>query len=376
MMENMLSYLHWRNDITFQERAFNEVDALILSQLAYVEWEGIVGSDPITLEKACQKFYVLHDDEDMKKRYSYSVRIPRLIKALQNTQRFKNVKLKNYETVFDEVKEIQYAAITFVLPDGTLFVAYRGTDTSMLGWKEDMKMTYLDEIPSHHLALHYLEHIFDDLSVTTSFFGLRRKMNYPKVYLGGHSKGGNLAMYAGICAKDIHEHIEKIFNFDGPGFRESFYEQHEYQQIINKIVAYLPQSSMIGRLLVHKEKRVIMQAYEKGLSQHDAFCWKAGYDGFVKADHLSEESNQTKQYIEEKLLSKSDEQKKVFIDLVFTMFDKLKINTINDLSELGIKQGVSGIKELSTMSSDERKFFIEVIRFLWLQSKAILFTKK
>lgn len=375
-MNTILDYLYWRKDLSFNERAFNEIDALLLAELSYVEWDGIVQNKAIALEEACISFFQKHNDEDLSKSYAYASKIPMLIKAMQHTRRYQFVKMKNYETVFDMDKEIQYAAITYVLDDGTLFVAYRGTDSTMIGWKEDMKMMYQDEVPSHQLAANYLKRVFEDVQPTSSFFGFRRKKLYPKLYVAGHSKGGNLAMYAAISAKEIQPHITKIYNFDGPGFKDSFYEHYDISTIVDKMITYLPQSSIIGRLLTHKENSIILKAYEQGLSQHDPFNWEVEIDGFVRCKSFSKESDETKKYIEEMLLTKSDEQKKAFIDMIFTLFDKLQINSVSDLSEIGLKQGFSGIKELSTMGSEDRRFIIEVMRFLWMQTKAILFVKK
>lgn len=375
-MENILSYIYWRKDLSFEDRSFNTVDALILAELSYVEWGGIVRDVPITINEACKLYIQLHSEEEMKRRYTYSANIPLLIKELQNTKRFKNVKMKNYESIFDAEKEIQYAAITFVLPDNTHFIGYRGTDSSMVGWKEDMKMTYQDEIPSYQLAQEYLKKVFADLVPETSLFGFRRKMIYPKLYLGGHSKGGNLAMRAGICVKEMHDKITAIYNFDGPGFRKSFYEKHDFTTILPKITTYLPESSIIGRLLEHKEKNVIFDACESGLSQHDSFCWKVNAEGFNIVDKFSKESDDTRVYVDKMLMSKPVEQRKAFIEMVFSIFDKLDISTINDLSEFGLKKGLNGIKELSVLNSEERKFVLEVMGFLWMQTKSILFTKK
>lgn len=375
-MKNILNYINWRKDLSFKERAFNVVDALILAELSYVEWENIVKDKPIRIGTACNQYLKMNNEEEMSRKYAYSSKIPLLIEALQNTVRYNSIKMKNYESVFDVENEVQYAAITYVLPDGTLYVAYRGTDSSMIGWKEDMKMTYQDEIPSYHLAQEYLRNVFNDLEPETSFFGFRSKMVYPKLYVGGHSKGGNLAMNAGICVKEMQEHITEILNFDGPGFRKSFYEKYDLSNILPKITTYLPESSIIGRLLDHKEKQVIFDAYESGLSQHDSFCWQVKVDGFELVDKFSKESDDTNVYVDQMLMSKPVEQRKIFIELVFSIFDKLDINSVNDLSEFGLKQGFNGIKELSALSSDERKFILEVMHFLWIQTKSILFTKK
>ncbi len=375
-MENILTYLDWRKDIPFKVQPFHEVDALVFSELSYVEWDGIVKDKPISLQQACRMYMEHHTQKELEKVYIYSVRIPTLVEKLKDATRYKDIYLVHYESKFSKDDEIQFAAITFQLPDHHLFVSFRGTDRSMVGWKEDLKMTYSDVIPSQQLACDYLAHVFGQNIEEKMRFGFMKQVSYPKLYIGGHSKGGNLAMCAGICVSEMQPHIERIYNFDGPGFRDSFYEKYDVSPIIDRITAYLPKSSIIGRLLSHKEKQVIMEGYEQGLAQHDCFNWQVTRNGFVRCDALSKESDDTKAFIDEKLMSLEEDKKQEFIEMLFDVLKVLDINSVNDISDISIKQGFVGIKELSAMSPEDRKLFVEIMRFLWSQTKSILFTKK
>ena len=279
----------------------------------------------------------------------------------------------DYRNVFDEAQEIQFAAVTMKLPDGALFLSFRGTDSSMIGWKEDMKMTYQESVPAQVLAWEYTRQCAKRHVQTKRFLGRVRRRDLPTLYLGGHSKGGNLAMYAAIRETSLHQQIRKVFNFDGPGFRETFYAHYECSGILSRIVTYLPQGSIIGRLLEHREATVVIEARESGLSQHDAFCWSVGCDDFILAEGLSEESDKVQDYIQRVLLDRSDEERRRFVDLIFRVMDRLEIRSVSDMSQLGLRQGINGLRELSAMSAEERKFIFDVINFLWQQTRLIFF---
>ena len=180
-------------------------------------------------------------------------------------------------------------------------------------------------------------------------------------------------MYAAIRETSLHQQIRKVFNFDGPGFRETFYAHYECSGILSRIVTYLPQGSIIGRLLEHREATVVIEARESGLSQHDAFCWSVGCDDFILAEGLSEESDKVQDYIQRVLLDRSDEERRRFVDLIFRVMDRLEIRSVSDMSQLGLRQGINGLRELSAMSAEERKFIFDVINFLWQQTRLIFF---
>ncbi|WP_075877179.1 Mbeg1-like protein [Merdibacter massiliensis] len=370
-MLDILDYITLRKDLSFTQCAFQEIDALIFCELAYVEWTGIV-EKPILLSEACSRFFQEYAGTDFTTKYAYSVRIPQLVHALQKTSRYQHIELLNYQSVFDETQEIQFAAITLRLEDGALFIAYRGTDNSILGWKEDMKMTYLDEIPSHLLAWNYASEMYERYRSHKRTLISWQKKHTP-LYLGGHSKGGNLAMYVAIREQQLHPWLRKVYNFDGPGFRPSFYEHYDAAPVLDKIVTIVPKETIIGRLLLHKERYTVIDAQGNGLSQHDGFHWSVDAYGFVRVDHWSEESDRIQQMIDEMLMSKEDAQRKEYIDLIFHILDRLEIRQISDFSSMSIRQGMTGIRELSTLNNNERKFLFDVINFLWTQTKSVLF---
>ena len=368
-MLDIMDYITLRKDITFAERGFQEIDALIFSELAYVDWHNIAEGE-ILLPDACEQFFQENAGTDFALTYAYSTRIPQLVRLLSDTRRYAQVRLMRYQSVFDETQEIQFAAVTMQLPDGSLFLAFRGTDSSIIGWKEDMKLTYLDEVPSQNLAWKYARDIYERYCVRKGLFRRRQQLAVP-LYLGGHSKGGNLAMYVAIREQTIQSAITCVYNFDGPGFRPSFYERYDCTTILDRIHTYVPKDTIIGRLLSHREGVTVIDARENGLSQHDAFNWSVEADGFVTVSGWSEESDRIQQTIDEILMSKEDDQRKAYIDLIFHVLDRLEIRQISDFNSMGWRQGLNGIRELGSMSARDRKFLMDVIGFLWTQSKSV-----
>ena len=151
-MQGILDYAELRKDITFQERGFNPVDALIFSVLSYVDWEEVVNEAERPLSEACALFLQRREGADFARIFAYSPLIPRLLELLKDSVRYREVTMGDYRNVFDEAQEIQFAAVTMKLPDGALFLSFRGTDSSMIGWKEDMKMTYQESVPAQVLV--------------------------------------------------------------------------------------------------------------------------------------------------------------------------------------------------------------------------------
>lgn len=371
-MENILNYVHLRSDVSFQYRAFNEVDALILSELSYVDFDHILGKEPMCLASACKQYLERYTTEQIREKFIFCRMLPDFIRSMVTMERYKNVQIRDYESQFDEEKELQFAAMTFVLPDGSLFIAYRGTDGTITGWKENLQMTYRSHLPCQKLAKEYFKKQIDSIQEQSYFFGLRKKKVYPKIYLGGHSKGGNLAMYAALENEDDASLISEVFAFDAPGFRRDIWEGLKTVEALHKITNYKPKDSIIGCVLEHREQACILEASDSGLVQHDAFNWAIGPQGFVKAASLTKQSKEALAYVNRILMSKSDEDKKNYIDLIFSLTDKLDIRSIADLTEIGLKQGLSGVYEVTQMAQEERKFLFEVIYFLRMETYTML----
>lgn len=375
-METILNYIHLRKDIPFSFRPLNWIDLLILNELSYVDWNTIVGQEPIRLPEACKKYFENHDEDEIERVFSFSKKIPNLVRDLKSCPRYQDVQLMHYQEVFNEEKQIQFGAVSFLLPDGTLLISYRGTDSSILGWKENMQMTYKEELPCHLLAKDFLELVLDQVPETSSFFGLVKKKVYPKIYITGHSKGGNLAMYAALKSKKYADVITKVLAFDAPGFLTSFLLKEKENSLWNKITNYKPKDSIIGCLLEHQEKSVILDADESGLLQHDPFYWKISTDSYVPVDTLSQVSKETHELVDRLLLSKNDEEKKDYIDLIFSILDRLDIDSVSGFSDLSLKKVMLGVLELRNMSGDERKFVFDIVSFLGTQTYSWMKTQK
>ncbi|WP_041139472.1 Mbeg1-like protein [Beduini massiliensis] len=370
-MENILTYLKWRGDLLFKEKAFNKIDSLIFALLSYIEWGEIIKETSVSLPTACLDYCERYDQEHFNKTYSFSPLLSELIHVLPTVLRYREVKLSRYQVVNDKQKEVQFGALCIELAENIVYVSYRGTDISILGWKEDLDMTYLDVIPSQHLAENYLKEIGHQLFKPKKWWKFRDKM--PDLYIGGHSKGGNLAMYAAICCDELSPWIKGVYSFDGPGFRKIFYEQHNPSFISDRLHHYIPEASIFGRVLEHCQDPTIIKGYSEGLMQHDAFYWEVDKDHFVYKDTLSKESDQIKLYLDQVLINKSDEEKKTFITLLYKMLDEMKIESINDFTAVGFRQWIRGIKELSMMSKEEYKMFYELLKLMFMQSKSFLY---
>lgn len=281
-MAELMDYLHWRGDLRFSQDPPNEVDALIFSALAYIRFGGNVQAHPdipIPLKAAADAFFMLADHRER-------VRVKEdleLLRALAATQRFGNAKLCHYRDIFIPEEDTQFAAVTFLLDDGSAFLAFRGTDYSLVGWKEDFNMSFQVTVPAQRLAMEYTHQI--------------ARAHLVPLWLGGHSKGGNLAMFAAIYAGDtLRRRILGVFNNDGPGFREHVTRNPAYEEMVPRLHTYVPQSSVIGMLLEHEEPYTIVKSRQVGILQHELYTWELDGPEFVIVDELTADSrflNQT-----------------------------------------------------------------------------------
>ena len=237
-MADLFEYLSWRADVPFSVDPFNEVDNLILSELAYADFSDIVPSDGtvISLSTMCEMYFETHDRELLKKESSFLAKAPLLMDGMLNGARFQNMSACFYVNNIVPERHSQMSAITFLLDDGTMFIAFRGTDNSLTGWREDFDLSYIAETHGQELAVKYLELVAS-------------RFSYP-MRVGGHSKGGNLAVYAAANAEEeLRDRIVRVFSHDGPGFPEKVWKSAQYLSLLPKLEKTLPQSSIVGLLL-------------------------------------------------------------------------------------------------------------------------------
>lgn len=345
-MANIFDYMDWR-DLEITKVPFNEVDNLILARLSYFPFDDIVeGNLPITLYAAYQVYKLkgtvgrILQKEDID-----------FFPKLANSKRFGEIKLVNYVNQLDPVEEKQFSAITILLPDDTMYVAYRGTDNTIIGWKEDFNMSFSGLVPAQTDAVSYLEN-------TAS--------KYPyKIRIGGHSKGGNLASYAAtFCNQEIKRRIINVYNNDGPGFHENVIKSKEYKEILPLIHTFIPQSSIIGRLLEHKENCTIIKSTQTGILQHDLYSWQVLGDKFVE-DELTNSSEFIDKTITEWLQDISKEERAKFIDTFFEILNSTQSKTITELGMNKFESAKLMIKAYKNVDDDTKKMMLKTLNSLF-----------
>lgn len=312
-MSNIFDYLQWR-DLKLDKVEFNEVDNLILARLSYFPLDNVVENKPITLKEAYKKYLDVKEkgrilqEEDSE-----------LFPVLANSIRFGDIKLTNYINKIDLEQEEQFSAVTLLLPDDTIYVSFRGTDNTIVGWREDLNMSFKELVPAQTTAKNYLNKIAEEYK--------------NKIRVGGHSKGGNLAIYASaFCNSEIQDRIIEVYNNDGPGFCESVVNSEGYKKIIKKVCTYIPQSSIIGRLLNHKEKIIILKSTQTGIMQHDLYTWQVLGDKFIKAE-ITNSSEIIDKTITNWLLNVDAEQRSLCIDAIFEILYSTKAETLSEIKQ-------------------------------------------
>jgi len=304
-MPKMFDYLKWRGDLPFSQAPLNPVDALIFSSLCYTEFGEIVTDDPIRpvfFRDAVDHFFSIPDHE---KRIRVKKDLELLLEAAESP-RFRNVGLCFYRDEMIEEEESQFAAMTFLLDDGSAFLAYRGTDYTLVGWKEDFNMSFQDTVPAQRKAVEYLQEFAGVFS--------------GQMYLGGHSKGGNLAVFAAAEApRDIQQRIQRVYNLDGPGFGEYLMGTEGYLNMVPKIETYIPQSSIIGMLLEHEEPYTVIRSTYVGVMQHDPYSWELMGGKFLEAEDLSPDNKFMDRTLKHWLAGMTMEERNEFVDTVFSL---------------------------------------------------------
>ena len=351
-MASMLDYIAWRGDLSFSSSAPNEVDALIFSTLSYIPFRGSVEKypeKPVLLRQAAREFFDIPDPEG----YIRTQNDLELLKAAGESQRFGNIRIAEYRKIFIKERDTQFAAVTFLLDDGSIFISFRGTDNTLVGWKEDFSMCFRREIPSQKLAKQYLQDVLMDHS--------------GPVRVSGHSKGGNVAVYAvSQSVPVIRERILEVYNQDGPGFSEAFLEDPGYRQILPILHTQVPQSSVIGMILNRAEPIAIVKSNQSGIMQHDPFSWEVQGNRLVAVDSLSGNSIFLQLTIKNWLLGMDMETRVRMVDMLFDLLTSGDVEVTGDLFQP--KNLVACVSRLRS-SETIRKYLTEDLTGLFHAAK-------
>ena len=330
---------------------FNELDMLMLTELTYLPFDQIV-SDQMSPDCTCRLFEAAEKVPQDSSMLVTKNRL-KLLEKVASSTRFKNVKLMGYVNDIDPDVQKQFAAMIFKIKPDSYVLTFRGTDDSIIGWKEDFHMTYMDQVPAQKTAVNYLRKAMDALP--------------GQFILTGHSKGGNLASYAASQIEpEYQERIQSIYSYDAPGLNHSVITSQGYQTISDKIKRYIPQGSIVGMMLeTPKQAQIVKSTAIGGLAQHDTFTWQISDQTFVLLDNLNPDSLQVDKTLKNWVDSVSDEELKDFFDLFFGLILDAGISSINDLTKLeNFNKILTVFENANALTDHEREMLTRLAKLL------------
>ena len=348
-MGNIMDYINWRGDLSFEQSKFNEVDNLILACFSYVNLDGIPAvaeQKGIELKNLAEEFMKLHTMEELEADKSFIRLAPFMMLEMAETNRFGNSVIRNYVNEIVTEAEQQFAAVEIVLEDGTSYVSFRGTDDTIIGWKEDFNLS-TGVVPAQERAVEYVRRVSENTT------GMLR--------VGGHSKGGNLAIYGAVMCKEAHEKILEVYSNDGPGFSKEFQELPETEVMMDKIIRIIPEYSIIGTLLEHEKAPVIVASSSKGLLQHDGFSWEVQGPALVRRDSLSRTALRFIEILHKWIDGMEMEQKKVLIEDLFATLQASGYENLSEVQSGGLKSLAAMVKRVEKFAPESRGMMQELL---------------
>ena len=349
-MANIFDYLEWRCDVPLAVDPFNEVDNLVLAELVYTDFGGIVPVDgrQISLRDAADAFFRRHTHEEILAIKSYTARAPLLMEKMLEGERFRDVKLCWYLDETDTERETQLAAVTFLLPDRSAYVAFRGTDGTLVGWREDCNLSFQHETDGQRRSARYLNLVGGQLDAP--------------MRVGGHSKGGNMAVYAAArCEPALQDRLLAVYTNDGPGFHEEMLQSEGYHRILPKIVSIVPDTAIIGMMLSSLAENRVVRSSKSGIIQHDGFSWEVSRNRFVGAE-LSDGSLWFDRFLSEWLVNTDDEYRQTMTEIVFSLFESTGADSFREIGQQKWKSAeaiLSAVLKLPRESQHEALSFFQ-----------------
>ncbi len=352
-MGNIIDYISEHGKYTFRHRPLNEVDSLVLCQLVYLNYGPFVkglmeDGGPVDI----QTIYSHPERDRILDDYWYRENNKELFAAAAQSVRFGSLRMNYYENVIHKEGETQFCAMTYLLEDGSCYVAYRGTDATIVGWKEDLNLAFSEPLNSQYLSVRYLDKVA----------GLVKG----DLYVGGHSKGGNLAVYAAMnCSEETRERLLHIYNNDGPGFRPEIRRMGNYEAVADRISKYIPRSSVVGMILEDHSDYEVVESRGVGLLQHNTYSWKIEGTSFVRAKNMRSGKLIMDRAMNEWILSLSQEETHAFVD---TLYEVVSASEASNVFEFGadLKKSMQSIfGAAKNVDEDTRKAIQKIIHSLF-----------
>ena len=342
---NLNRFIDDYGNYSFDDVPFTEVDNVIFASLAYLNLDGFVSKNSFNsrrLQDVANDFFVKYS---AKEKNIYAVRKAiKLFRNIKDTKRYKDLLLYNY--AYESGVDEQFSAFTIEIDKNLIYVSFEGTDQLVSGWKEDFMFSYMFPTISQRKAIYYINH----------YFTFRRK----KLILGGHSKGGNLAMVAGMYANFfVKRKIVSIYNNDGPGLMREFYDSKQYLSIKDRLINILPNYSMVGILMKNNDNLIVIRSMKKGIFSHDVMSWVVDDKNFQRTT-LSSFSNNLMESVSNWIYQYDKDQREKFVVALFSVFDRAGIKSIIDIIE-NKKLILKFILETKDIEPDVRKMIKDFV---------------
>lgn len=322
----MSDYIKWRGDLEFWQDGFNIIDNIVLSCLSYIPMDGIfekTGAEVISIKELNEIYFREFFDEERFGKGSILSNAPDTLKMIADTNRYRHIKVRNYVSILEPDKTLQFAAMEFLLPDGTSYIAFRGTDDTIVGWKEDF-MLALEEVEAERQAVEYLNKTGSE--------------NNRLIRIGGHSKGGHLAIYAtALCDVAIRERIINVYSNDGPGFMKKTVKSNWMKAIRSKIISIIPEDSIVGLLMEPVCPPIVVKSTAISVAQHNPATWCIEGNHLITTEEVSKTAKFVEQKLKENIYKMSNDELNEFVDNLFSIFESTGAITLPDLKKIGLK---------------------------------------
>ena len=356
-MGNLITYVQQYGAQTFKDKSLTDIDILVLTEIAYLPFDGIVTStfnvtEAISIQKLGKEFEKIKDKEHEKNPFMITEERIQLLNVVSKSQRFKDIKVFGFMNDIDDELTKQFAAVCYQWKEDSRWIIFRGTDESLTGWKEDFMMTYSDLIPAQTDAIEYLR------KQAATFLGT--------LNVSGHSKGGNLSLYASAMQEEaVQNRIHKIYCWDSPGVHRSILNTVGYQRVVSKAKRYIPQDSIVGLMLESQVPYHIIESQGSGISQHSALMWNIEEDHFIELTELTKNSQLTDQTFKQWTEVVSDEDLKLFFDTFFELFFEMGVESVNDVYYNFRVYMQKFFEKAYQMDSEKREILLRVGRLLF-----------
>ena len=322
-MGNLITYVQQYEAQTFEDKSLTDIDVLVLTEIAYLPFDEIVPksfdvTEAISLNQLGKEFEKIKEKEHENNPFMITSERIELLEVVSKSQRYKDIKVFGFMNDIDDELTKQFAAVCYQWEEESRWIIFRGTDESLTGWKEDFMMTYSDLIPAQIDAIEYLRKQAELFSGSLN--------------ISGHSKGGNLSLYASAMQEEtVQDRIKQIYCWDAPGVHRSILGTEGYQRVVSKAKRYIPQDSIVGLMLESQVPYHIIESQGSGISQHSALMWNIEDDHFVELTELTKNSQLTDQTFKQWTEVVSDEDLKLFFDTFFELIFEMGVETVNDV---------------------------------------------